>query len=189
MTATERYCRRFGLAQVRPDRWAPPPAGEQETLSELLRHFDELGHEAMASEVFRSPGDPPRVAGRGAENVQRAARALRTLGVDVLQDVPASPPETIEATLGALRGFGSSVARLLLMYAGDDDFVRGDSHVRRFVASAVGTRTVSASRAEALVRSAAHELILAPRILDFWIWEFGVTGPGVAHPPPPASGK
>ena len=187
VAATERYCRRFGLAQVRPDRWALPSVGGQETLPELIRRFDELGPETMASEIFRSPGDARQVAIRRAENVLRAARALHGIGVEVLQDVPARPPQAVDAALRTLRGSGSTVSRLLLMHTGDEDFVRGDTHVRRFVASAVGERTVPADRAEALVRAAAHRLILAPRLLDFSIWEYGVAGAGVARPPVPGS--
>ena len=48
------------------------------------------------------------------------------------------------------------------MYAGEEEFVRGDAHVRRFVASAIGRRQVPADRAEGLVRAAAHELIRLP---------------------------
>ena len=189
VAATGRYCRRFGLAQTRTDRWELPPVDGQESLSGLLHRFDELGSDAMANEVFRSPGDAPPVAIRRAQNVLRAARALHGIGVEVLQDIPARPPQAVEATLGTLRGSGSAVPRLLLMYTGDEDFVRGDSHVRRFVASAVGERTIPADRAEALVRAAAHELILAPRLLDFSIWEYGVSGAGVARPPAPISEK
>ena len=56
----------------------------------------------------------------------------------------------------------------------------GDAHVRRFVASAIGERAVSAHQAEALVRGAAYELILSPRLLDQEIWRYGVSGAGVA---------
>ena len=75
------------------------------------------------------------------------------------------------------------------MYAGEEEFVQSDAHVRRFVASAIGRRQVSADRAEALVRAAAHELILSPRFLDFRIWDYGVSGAGVARPPAPPAGS
>ena len=117
------------------------------------------------------------------EGLLRAARSLLSIGVGILQDVLCRPSEAVEATL---RGAGPHAARLLLMHTGDDDFVRGDAHVRRFVASAIGRRSVPAGRAEALVRAAAHELILAPRLLDYLIWQHGVSGAGVARPPAPA---
>lgn len=64
-----------------------------------------------------------------------------------------------------------------MMYTGTDDFVLGDSYVRRFVANAIGRRRVSAARA-ALVRSAAYELVVSPRLLDREIRKFGVSWRG-----------
>ena len=186
LEAAARYCRRFGLAPRRPERWELPPADEQETLKDLLRHFDELGTDAMARELLGTSSGSPAAARRRMEYLPRAARSLRSIGVEILQDVRCRPPEAVEATL---RGDGPNAARLLLMYTGEDDFVRGDTHVRRFVASAIGRRSVPADRAEALVRAAAHELILAPRFLDCLIWQHGVSGAGVARPPAPTPGN
>ena len=182
MEAAARYCRRFGLATRRPEQWELPPANEQETLEDLIRHFDELGTDAIARELLGTTAGLA-AARRKAEDLFLAARSLRSIGVEVLQDMRCRPPEAVEATL---RGAGPHAARLLLMYTGDDDFVRGDAHVRRFVASAIGRRSVRADRAEALVRAAAHELIVAPRFLDCLIWQHGVSGTGVARPPAPA---
>lgn len=183
--AAARYCRRFGLAPRREERWELPAAGEQETLGDLVRHFDELGTDAMAHELLGTTGGSA-AATRKAEGLLRAARSLRSIGVEVLQDVQRRPPEAVEATL---RGAGPHAPRLFLMYTGDEDFVRGDTHVRRFVASAVGRRSVPAGQAEALARASAHELILAPRFLDCLIWQHGVSGAGVARPPNPAPGN
>ena len=63
------------------------------------------------------------------------------------------------------------------MYAGDDDFVRGDIHVRTFVAHAIGQRAVSADQAVRIVRQSAYEMILSPRYLDYQIWKYGVALP------------
>ena len=99
-----RYCRRFGLARTRAERWDLPPVDEQETLGDLIRRCDEIGPEAMANEIFgasdRSPG---RKIATG-ENVLAAARALRSIGVDVLQDVPLRSPREIGAALRAIPG-------------------------------------------------------------------------------------
>lgn len=186
--AAERYCRRFGIVPRRPDRWAPPPAGEQEPLGDLVRRYDETGVDEMAGTIFRSRRRSPGTKVSKAENVVRAARALRRIGVDVLQDVPARRPEEIDAALRPMPGIDEAAVRSLLMYTGPEQFVLGDSHVRRFVASAIGTRAVSPRKAERLVRSASHELILSPRLLDHEIWRHGVAGTGVARPPVPPDG-
>ena len=66
------------------------------------------------------------------------------------------------------------------MYIADEDFVRGDLPVRKFVAHALGVDVVSASRAGGLVRGAAHELILSPRFLDAEMWRYSASKDGAA---------
>ena len=110
----------------------------------------------------------------------RAARELRRVGIEVLQDVQARPYEQIEHTLGECPGLGEAATRMFLMYAGNDDFVRGDDYVRRFVAYALGRTKVSAARAEGLVRCCAYELALSPRYLDDQIWRRRSAWPLVA---------
>ena len=61
---------------------------------------------------------------------------------------------------------------MLLMYTGNDDLVKGDVHVMRFVSNALG-RSAPAEQAEQLVTDAARELGVAARLLDLKIWEFG----------------
>ena len=185
----ERYCRRFGIGRRREDRWEPPPADAQETLGDLLRRYDELGADRVACEVFRSRHRFPGAKATRAQSVRDAAKALRDIGVDVLQDVPARRPSEIHDALLPLPGVGECTVRMLLMYTGDEDFVLGDGHLRRFVASAIGHRAVSAARAEDLIRQSAYELIVSPRLLDREIWRYGIFGPGVARPPAPRDGK
>ena len=170
---SERYCRHFGIVRTREDQWNPPPAHEQESLCDLIRRYEEFGVDAIASEVFgirrRHPGRKPT----RAEDVLRAARALRSIGVEVLQDMSSRNADEVQVALESLPGFGKRTVRRVLTYAGDDDFVRGDLHVRRFVARAVGRGSISSTAAEALVREAAYELIVSPRFLDREIWLHG----------------
>ena len=168
--AAERYCRRFGLAQVRADPWELPPVDEQETLGGLIRHYDEMRLDRMTDEVFQAGGRLPGQRIASSEHVLRAARALRRIGIDVLQDVSVRPPETIEDVMLSLDGLDECAGRMFLMHASNDDFVRGDAYVRRFVAHAIDRVSVSGVRAEDLVRQAAYELILSPRFLDNRIW-------------------
>ena len=186
--AAERYCRHFGIALTRTIRWTHPPVDEQETLGDLIRRCEALGPYAIASRVFQTFRRFPGQNFTRAENVMQAARALRDIGVDSLQDIAARRPEEIASALRTSPGIDDETVRMLLMFTGAEDFVLGDTHVRRFVASAVGKRTVSAPEAETLVRAAAYELILSPRLLDHEIWLYGVTGAGVAKPPRPPHG-
>ena len=176
----ERYCRHVGIARTRTDRWQPLPIDEQEALEDLIRHYDELGVSGMASNVFHTRRRFPGTRITRAGYVLRAANRLRRIGVAVLQDIAARPPQEIDAAFRPFLGGDEDMVRLLLVYVSDDQFVWGDVHVRSFVARAIGRRTVSAARAVQLVRRCAHELILAPRYLDYHIWRYVVSGTAAA---------
>ena len=181
----ERYCRHFGIPRRRTDRRKLPAADEQETLADLLRRYDELGVDEIARKILQSRHRFPGVTMTRAENVLRAAQALRCIGIDVLQDVPGRRLSEVDDALRPQPGIDESAVRMFLMFTGSEDFVLGDGHLRRFVASAIGHRAVPAAQAEDLVRQAAYELILSPRFLDCEIWRYGVSGAGVARPPEP----
>jgi len=166
----ERYCRHFGLVRTRPVPWQPPPVHGQETLRDLVGHYDSLGARGMAVEVFGARDRFPESNLVRAEYVLRLATELRRRGVEVLQDMLAWRRKEIDLVLRSLTGPDRHIVRRLLNYAGDDDFVWGDVSVRRFVAFAIGRETVSGPRAANLVRRAAYELILSPRYLDHQIW-------------------
>ena len=166
-----RYCARFNILHNRAEQWIVPPPTAQETLSDLIRHYDELGMDAMTDQVFPSPACATGTKPPKAAIILGAAHALRDIGVNDLQTVRHRHPGEIEDTLRPLSGIHAASIRLLLMYLGNKDFVRGDFCLRSFVARALGHKTVSPSRAETLVRKAAHELILSPRYLDHAIWQ------------------
>ena len=170
-SSAERYCNHFGIASMRARIREPIAADEQETLGDLIGRFDELGVDRMANEVFQTSHGSTEATIRKAKNILRAAKVLRHIGIDVLQDIPARCPDGIDDALRCLPGVGAVTIRTLLMYTGDDDFVRGDIHVRNFVSSALFRRTIPGERAKELVRQCAYELILAPRFLDFEIWK------------------
>ena len=171
----ERYCLRFEIEAVRSNQWEFPRVEVQESLGDLVTHFEELGTQSMADEVFQTRQTFPRGSTPRVDLLLLAARELRRIGIDVLQDVSARSPEEIERVLRCSVGFDASATRMFLMFSGGDDFVRGDAVVTRFVANALGREVVCAEDAEALVRRAAHELILSPRFLDRGIWTFGTT--------------
>ena len=169
----KRYCSRFGLVcTTMPGEW-PPPLETQETLGDLISHYDALGADHLRVEVFRSSHRSPGTCVYKADNVLNCARALYAIGVNALQDVPTKCPEEIKRTLCATRGIGPSTAHMLLMYAGNDDCVKGDRHVCEFVCDALGVNNVSPRQAECLVAGAARKLGVAPRALDARIWTLG----------------
>ena len=171
----KRYCSHFGLVRATaPGEW-PPALEVQETLDDLIGHYCEFGAERLRVEVFRSSHHSPGTHRPGppvfkADNVLICARALRAIGVNALQDVRKMDPRIIKRKLCEARGIGPRTAYMLLMYAGNDDYVKGDVHICRFVADALGKGDVLPLDAERLVAGAARELGIAPRALDARIW-------------------
>ena len=171
-SSAELYCDRFGLARTRSDRWELPSVDRQDSLSDLIRRYDRLGVDGMTEAVFPDGQCPSGTDLSAVEAVLQTARALTRINVEVLQDVQTCRSEEIESVLRQCPGTIDETARMLLMYTGDDDFVRGDACIREFVAHAIGRSTVPVKRAVKLVRQSAYELILAPRFLDREIWEY-----------------
>ena len=179
--AADRYCRASCIARVRADRWELPPVEEQETLSDLIRRFDAPGADSTIGDAFVAGNPLADMAATNTGYVLRAARALRNLGISVLQDVSIRSAEEIEHALQFSAGLERTAARLLLMYTGNDDFVLGDGHIRDFVALAIGHNHVCAGMAEQLVRHAAYEIVVSPRFLDCAIWRYGVMQTATAN--------
>ena len=119
--ASERYCRWAGIARTRADRWDEPLPEAQESLTDMIGRFDELGDRQAAEEAFGTKQLLPDASNARMESVPRAARALRRAGIEVLQDVQARQSEEVERILRDCAAFGEAAARLFLMYAGSDD--------------------------------------------------------------------
>ena len=170
----ERYCRRFDLCRTRADRKNLPPAQEQETLRDLIGHYKKYGLEYMREKVFDARNCSPGTDITKAENVHLAAAELLSIGINTLQDARKASlerPGEINSALVKLHGIAERTINMFLMYSGNDDFVKGDVHVCRFVKKALG-RKASAAEVEKFVKEAARELGISPRILDYKIWEY-----------------
>ena len=128
---------------MRARSWKPTSVDQQETLGDLIRRFDELGVERMAKEVFQTNHGSTDATIRKAKNILRAAKVLRHIGIDVLQDIPVRIPDEIDDALQCLPEVSAGTIRRFLMYTGDDDFVRGDVGVRNFVSIALSRRAIS----------------------------------------------
>ena len=119
----ERYCDRFGLKRLRDSDDRVPPREVQETLAELVRHYEELGLRRMREEVFRGNYCSPGTRVRKSDNVFHCAQALRGVRIETLQDVAEQPATKIKGALRRIRGIGERTVHMLLMYCGDDEFV------------------------------------------------------------------
>ena len=171
----ERYCEHFKLRRMRqgPNRAKLPSVEDQETLTDLIDHFITLGSGGFQQRIVQSRYRSPGTSILKSENVKRAAIELRGIGIETLQDAQCKSAKDIKCVLRPLSGIGDRTIHMFLMYAGDDNYVKGDVHVCRFVATALKMPTVSAVVAEELVGSAARVIGISPRLLDYEIWKYG----------------
>ena len=176
----ERYCRRFGIDRKRAERWTAPSRAKQETLRDFINRWEELRRRATTQDFTPTCEHLLTTRCREAEALLRTARALRDIEVEFLQDLSERRPEEIEYALQVRAGVDEGCVRRLLMYTGDENFVRADLPIRMFVARALGVKSVSAAQAEGLLREAAHELILPPRFLDWAMWAHSSSSHGSA---------
>ncbi len=167
----ERYCAHFGLSRVRKNRATLPQVSEQETISDLVRHYEELGPNGVQETIIKSRYMSPGTKILKSENVRHAALALQCMGVQTLQDAAVTSAHVIKCELVQLPGIGERTIHMFLMYAGDNAYVKGDVHVCGFVADALGRDRISPALAEQLVRAAADVLGITPRLLDNEIWK------------------
>ena len=173
----ERYCRHFGLKRRSepPQEW-PPLRETEQTLSALIAAYEDHGKEWMRDEVFGSTHRSPGTDVYKSDNVLECARALHAIGIETIRDVGAKDPCEIEKALCDIAGVGRATMHMLLMYCGNEEYVKGDVHIRGFVAEALGVEKVRPELAEALVAGAARKLDVKPVELDVAIWTWRASG-------------
>ena len=172
----EKYCRYFGLSRLwKSDDNIPPPE-TQETLTELVRHYEALGTDRMREEVFRASYCSPGTRVPKSDNVLHCAEALRSICIERIQDVREQRVTKVKDALCSVHGIGERTAHMLLMYCGREEVVKGDVHIRGFVSQTLGGTNVEAEEAERLVADAAKAMDVSPQVLDAHIWEFRAQG-------------
>ncbi|MGK0256986.1 MAG: hypothetical protein ACI96M_000414 [Candidatus Azotimanducaceae bacterium] len=112
-----------------------------------------------------------------SEAVELFARVLLDFGVNYFQDIAqVNDPDNLEAAIREIKGQTSGISfRYFLMLAGDDQQVKPDRMVMRFIEDALG-HSVTTDAAVEMVQGAADLLSarynqIAPRTLDHEIWK------------------
>lgn len=154
------------------------PRDDEQTLSEFLAAIKEITDEELALDVLKSR---TRTSTRNgvlkSTAVRRVAQTLVDDGVERLEDVPGLLSDldratALEAKLNRIKGGGNAGVRTsyLWMVAGDDDHVKPDRHVLRWLRGVI-RRPVTVSVARDLLSSAAKELGCSAWSVDHAIWK------------------
>lgn len=147
-------------------------------ISDLISMFDKISVEGMVERAFQNR---QRTSSRSgilkAEAVLLYCRALADAGINDFSDLDAERREYAEAIILGLPGQSSGIAfDYFMMLAGDDNLIKPDRMVQRYVGHALEMDSVPQPRQAAiLVRLAAKELrnrgqLWTPLSLDNAIW-------------------
>lgn len=148
-------------------------------IDDLTSMFDEFRVEGMVERAFQNR---QRTSSRSgilkAEAVLLYCRALTDAGINDFSDLDAQRRECAEAIILGLPGQSSGIAfDYFMMLAGDDNLIKPDRMVQRYVEHALELDSVPQPRQAAiLVRLAAKELrqrgqFWTPLSLDHAIWK------------------
>lgn len=148
-------------------------------LTDLMAFFDTLGIEGMADTVFQNRQRTSSSSGiLKSEAVLLYCRALTEAGINTFADFDQDRCEYAEAMILGLPGQSSGIAfDYFMMLAGDDNLIKPDRMVQRYVANALKLDAIPQPRQAAiLVRLAAKVLRKrgrqwTPLSLDHAIWK------------------
>ncbi|MGB0011830.1 MAG: hypothetical protein WBQ03_09500 [Candidatus Sulfotelmatobacter sp.] len=155
---------------------------EEHPISDFLRILQPYDNrwEDMANHVFRNRQRTSTRSGiLKAEATFRFARALQDFGIATFADgLKSGLRNGLRQAIKAIPGQSSGLSyAYFLILAGNEDGVKADRMVTRFVANALGVRSVAPELAEGLVRNASIVLRsefprLVPSSLDNKIWKY-----------------
>jgi len=150
------------------------------TIADLIAIFAAVGVEGMAERVFQNRQRTSSQSGiLKSEAAMLYCRALTDAGINTFTDFDKERKEYAEAIILGLPGQSSGIAfDYFMMLAGDDNLIKPDRMVQRYVGNALELDTIPQPRQAAiLVRLAAQELCRrghrwTPLSLDNAIWRF-----------------
>ncbi len=154
----------------------------EQPLGDFVVDVERCGSDKFARDVIEhqqptSPRGPRKIT--KAEAALRYARILTDHQIERLPDVTAllsiadsDRLVTVETDLATVPGHGGGIRiSYLWMLAGDDQHIKADRMVRRWLSRALGRHEVSVREATELVSAAAGHLNATPWMLDHAIWK------------------
>ena len=172
-----RYCLFCEMPKYR-DRHKPfPLEADQQPLSEFVKMISATGSTTFAESVFQNMQRTSSQNGiLKAEAAYRFAKTLTKFGVNYLQDIHLIRNSAqFEANIRRIPGQTSGISlRYFYMLTGDDNLVKPDRMIHRFLFSAQ-QRNFSSDEAQTILLETSDILKnkyphITPRILDYLIW-------------------
>ncbi len=173
--SVKRFCEYFGITRLREKVLAPQTY--QLAVSAFIQFHQDFTFQEMAEKVYQNR---QRTSTRNgilkAEAVTLFASLVHQFGANFLQDVQKTMGNAaFETEIARIPGQSSGLStRYFYMLAGDENFIKPDRMIRRFIDSAIH-RELSFDECQELLVSAHAELVrenppLTPRSLDHQIW-------------------
>lgn len=175
-----RFCERQGWTMsLAPD--APRSTGEH-TINEFLALFDGLTPNQMADDLFSNRQRTSTRSGiLKAEAVRQLAAVLKENGIEDFGDMTETRLTMIEKLVRDIPGQGSGISfDYFRMLAGNDNLIKPDRMVQRYIAKAANMRPdrVTPEFARSVLQNTITKLAergfaWTPRQLDYaiWTWE------------------
>ena len=172
-----------GWEVFRPHGSNFPVEAKQKTVSDLLK---EIGKHTDPSQKlfnnrgFANPSAKKTVPTQKADLVHKFAEVLKTHEIETFQDLANyGDPDALDSELCTLPALKSGIGvRYFRMLAGDENQVKPDRMIQRFIKAGIG-QSLDANTSATLIQSTCGilkktfpALTLTPRLLDHEIWKF-----------------
>lgn len=174
-----RYCRKIKIEPFR--KYGSPTSSiiNEHTVSDFLDIIKGHSYEALAASLFENKQRTSTNNGiLKAQAVCEFAEILQANNINSFADVPRMYNNLrIENQIRGIRGQGTGISlNYFYMLSGNDDLIKADRHILRFIYEATG-QEVNKQQAEAMLTSCVDKLRvrfphLTCRLLDHTIWSY-----------------
>lgn len=175
----QRYCNKYKLPVIRNSKECLPALEGQESITSLIQKMKQVGLSYFVENVFVNQS---KTSGRlKTEILLDLLKEIQSLNIESFQDIQPwlAQPDKQREFLGKIteiRGIGEATSRYFLMLSGDNQMVKPDTMILRFIENALG-RKVHAIESVSLIQEVSRLLLpeyphMNPRLLDHLIWSW-----------------
>ena len=178
-SVVKRYCKKYELTVFRSPRNSLPQPECQERVTSLIQKMEQKGIQLFSEQVFKNKSI---TSGRlKADILLELLKQIEYLKIQNFQDIQLclknpDQQQNLISSITKIRGIGEATFRYFLMLAGDEQMIKPDIMILRFIQNALG-RNVSEAEAVKLIQTVSKHLLpqypnLNPRLLDYLIWSW-----------------